>query len=181
MGSHLLYPHVLFSGYQHYVCWPFYSLWLEHCTSSVSNLLVNMIAKELTIEAHVLGKWLSHHHLVSILNKLSQCPSIPVSISTGKTLVRHVKIWEQLTILKGKSTLLSSSENHEHLKYFKNVYCVVTRTGWVSKPENHTLIYYRCYLRFSFLMPDWLSLAKLWCSECFFLFTIIALGKYEKL
>ena len=142
---------------------------------------MNMIAKELTIEAHVLGKWLSHHHLVSILNKLSQCPSIPVSISTGKTLVRHVKIWEQLTILKGKSTLLSSSENREHLKYFKNVYCVVTRTGWASKPENHTLIYYRCYLRFSFLMPDWLSLAKLWCSECFFLFTIIALGKYEKL
>ena len=51
--------------------------------------------------------------------------------------------------------LLSNSENHEHLIYFGNIYCVITKHRTyeqTTKPQ----INYRCCLQFSYLMFDWL-------------------------
>ena len=57
--------------------------------------------------------------------------------------------------------LLSNLENCEHLKYFMNVYCVMTNhigdqdTQANTKPE--TNYYYCCCLQFNYLTSDWFN------------------------
>ena len=71
-------------------------------------------------------------------------------------------------------SLLSNSENREHLKNFRNVDCVLANYNKVQdtranlKPQTN----YRCCLRFSYLAPYWLisrntiSFHKyFWCSR----------------
>ena len=53
-----------------------------------------------TIKTHVLSKWLSHQHAMSLSNKVPDRLGVPATISTGKSLVCHVKEREQLPFLK---------------------------------------------------------------------------------
>ena len=50
----------------------------------------------LAIETHVLGKTLSQENIVAIVDKLSEGEGISVNISRSKSLIRHVKIWEEV-------------------------------------------------------------------------------------
>ena len=56
-------------------------------------------------------------------------------------------------------TLLSNSKNSEHLKYFVNVYCVMTNhLGDQDTRVNHKLITVATYSLLSYLTSNWLLL-----------------------
>ena len=88
-------------------------------------------------------------------------------------LILNIKVSDK--IKKLDNTLLSNSENREHLKNFRNVDCVPGLTTikfrirrQTSKPQT----YYRCCLPFSYLAPYWLISRNtitfhkyFWCSR----------------
>lgn len=54
----------------------------------------------LTIETHVLSKWLRQEDVVALLNKISHSPGISINISTSKALVSHVKEHQKFLLLQ---------------------------------------------------------------------------------
>ena len=92
-----------------------------------------------------------------------------VSIPPVHQLLIKVPIY-----LLATAMLQCDRENHEHLKYLRNAYCVMTNHSikikmreLATKPQTN----YQPYLQFSFLMPDWLFSWKtvtfqkyFWCS-----------------
>merc|ERR1712059_85750 len=68
----------------------------------------------LSIETHVLGKTLREQHSVAISNKLPQGKCISVNISTGKTLVSHIKEGKNVSGLDDRAHLLPLLRSRVH-------------------------------------------------------------------
>lgn len=59
----------------------------------------------LTVKAHVLGIGLGQSNINVLLNKMTHSPGVPVYVSTGKALVRHVKEYKEIRFLQGKTKI----------------------------------------------------------------------------
>ena len=81
-----------------------------------------------------------------------------------KFILKRIRTWKLLGGLlfhsdNNHQSLLSNSENHEQLKNFRNVDCVLANHNKVQDTQANLKpqINYRCYLWFSYLAPYWLA------------------------
>lgn len=70
---------------------------------------------QLTVQPHVLGIGLWQHDVDALLNEVPQSPGIPVDVPTGKALVGHVKVREEVPFLPAKKQRCDRTPGWENL------------------------------------------------------------------